>query len=294
MQVSLPPPKTWDDFELWSRKVIEKMFPIIDFKRYGRLGQKQFGIDIISISQSEAIVVQCKNTEVITQKKVNNELKKISEYEGHINKYFIFTTALRDRKVLDFIREINSDIQIIVYFWEDICEIIQADSELMTEYCTSVNVNINSHRMQDIKIIKNIMGTMHIPTLTKTLNEMPRYIDADFLGVYQECFNSMVSHYNTFIHDEELKRLFTKLSNDMVEMLNIGVQFYTFNQEINLYVFYMPGDFFPNELYEQGYNSIDKQRYIVYNDYNDLHEYIMKNYPEVDLLELSNNARKEL
>lgn len=76
MQVSLPPPKTWDDFELWSRKVIEKMFPIIDFKRYGRLGQKQFGIDIISISQSEAIVVQCKNTEVITQKKVNNELKK--------------------------------------------------------------------------------------------------------------------------------------------------------------------------------------------------------------------------
>lgn len=68
MQVVLPPPKTWDDFEVWSKKVIEKIRPDITFNIYGRQGQKQFGIDIISISQTEKIAVQCKNVDTLNEK----------------------------------------------------------------------------------------------------------------------------------------------------------------------------------------------------------------------------------
>jgi len=41
------------------------------FQKYGRSGQKQYGIDIHSVGQKELICIQCKNY-AITQKDIDN------------------------------------------------------------------------------------------------------------------------------------------------------------------------------------------------------------------------------
>lgn len=225
---------------------------------------------------------------------INDELRKLSEYDGLITTYYIFTTVSRDARILDFLQKINTHIQVDLKFWEDIAEIIRENSDLMTAYCMSVNIDINeySFRVNDVKIIKEVMGTMHTPTLNNTLQEMPKYIDAYFLGVYQEMFNTTVLKYDMYIHDEKLKSLFNHVKNNMEEMFRVGIPYY--NLVGDKYIFHTPGDFFMDKESEQAYGRIDELRKIVYKKYHELHEYIRQYYPEVNLLELSENARQEL
>lgn len=86
------------------------------FQKFGRLGQNQFGIDIISDGTGEIICVQCKNYK-ISVKEIDDIINKAMQFTQPISKFIIATGSLRDTKLQEQILNVNhrDDINFEVY-----------------------------------------------------------------------------------------------------------------------------------------------------------------------------------
>lgn len=129
--MQIPKTKSEEEFEHICTDLLNKEYSG-RFKRYGRKGQRQDGIDIYDeILSSNCIVAQCKN--YFNSKSANNLINKIKEdfnvlnklkFYNSIGKFIVMTSMDRDTKVQSEILRINSnsnsDIDIEVLFWEDI------------------------------------------------------------------------------------------------------------------------------------------------------------------------------
>ena len=106
------------------------------FQRFGRLGQNQFGIDIISDTQGELICIQCKNY-TISSKEIDDIIDKAMQFTQPISKFIIATNSLRDARLQEKVIERNNKkdlkFEVCIMFWDEISSIISQDKKLLPE-----------------------------------------------------------------------------------------------------------------------------------------------------------------
>lgn len=115
-----------------------------DFQRYGRNGQKQLGVDIISVDSKELICVQCKNY-VIIKRDIRTIIDKVMQFNNPISKFIIATSSSRDANLQNYIiemcQEYNINFDVRIMFWEEISSIISEHEELLLKYYPKNNKN---------------------------------------------------------------------------------------------------------------------------------------------------------
>lgn len=160
----ISPPTQWQDFETLCKNLWGEIWQCPDIKKNGRIGQIQNGVDIYGIPNGEKHYygIQCKGKDAyqnkqVTTKEIDNEIKKALEFKPPLKKLIFATTALKDSKIEEYIRELNlkhisSDLfQINIYSWEDIVDLLYANKYTYNSYVNSINYQ----NIQCIKITIN-------------------------------------------------------------------------------------------------------------------------------------------
>lgn len=142
----LPKPKSWDEFEDIVWEIYARRWQDPHAQRYGRNGQAQKGVDIYGkeSNSNKYVVVQCKRYEdkSFNLSTITSEVSKLEELTFPINEYLIATTASRDTKIQDFVRELNqkreseNKFPVYVVFWDDLCSYLAEPSnyDLLKKY----------------------------------------------------------------------------------------------------------------------------------------------------------------
>ena len=151
----LPKTKSPEDFELICRDVLTEKCNI-EFKLYGRNGQRQNGIDLFAQEKDGSLIVaQCKNycdenkADTLI-KKMESDIKKINDIykqkedeaknkkgeKKQIKKVFLMTSYNTDTKIQDFSIGCHNKylFEIEILFWEDIEEIILDNDSILKRY----------------------------------------------------------------------------------------------------------------------------------------------------------------
>lgn len=114
-QIGLPIPRDYDEFENMVKLYFNSKYNV-EFQKYGRSGQSQSGIDLISGS----IGVQCKNyfNTLLTIDIIEKEINKAEKIIPPLTEYYIVTTAQRNNKIQNYIRNKKSNMKIEIYYWD--------------------------------------------------------------------------------------------------------------------------------------------------------------------------------
>ena len=126
------------------------------FSLYGRTGQKQHGIDIYSDDFKE--VIQCKNytTNDIKALKdvINRDFKEAYAYfyqekNWQFERFIVATAIDKDRKGDESIIEhnLNNNIKIEIWFWEDIQDMVLQDNELLIKYYKNFVIDLSELKL---------------------------------------------------------------------------------------------------------------------------------------------------
>jgi hypothetical protein len=127
----LPKPKSWDEFEEIIWDIFLRKWNDPHAKRYGRSGQEQQGVDVYGQPaelQGGYAGVQCKRyeDEKLTRKVIEAEILKAESFQPPLALFILATTANRDARLQEAVREINLErtaggkFQIELLFWEDL------------------------------------------------------------------------------------------------------------------------------------------------------------------------------
>lgn len=148
LQYKLPMTNNSDEFE----DMVEDYFKV-NYRfaqRYGRKGQKQYGIDVIvvynNIDDSQSyIAVQCKNyspTEQELDNIINQAVAGTMQLAFPFSKIVIALGTQRDTKIQNFIMKKNSsNILVEPLFWEQISSTIASNNELLNRYYPQMDFN---------------------------------------------------------------------------------------------------------------------------------------------------------
>lgn len=152
--LTLPEKMTSIEFEMMCRDIMERyftdgfqdrLFPnaIPFYHLYGRNGQNQHGIDIISrkpVDDRGYCVVQCKNYYAQSSgkpllKQVREDIQSIYEHTIPVSKIIIMTSLHRDTFLQDCEMELNTfGRDVTIFFWEDIAQYILNDPWLLSTW----------------------------------------------------------------------------------------------------------------------------------------------------------------
>ena len=129
------------EFEQICKDVIQ-IYLNIKMEPYGRNGQTQKGIDIISKRPTTGVrytVAQCKNfnTKIKSEKLleiIEKEYNKRSDLPFDIDQYIFLTASKRDVKVQNEIRKKWPDNPPVILFWDEIQEIILNTPSLIQKH----------------------------------------------------------------------------------------------------------------------------------------------------------------
>jgi len=127
----LPKPKSWDEFEDIIWEIYTRRWKNIHTQRYGRSGQEQSGVDIYGEPHASKgyTAIQCKRYQdnKLNQQVILAEIEKADNFPSPISEYIIATTASRDVKIQDIVRDVNTKRRLAnkflvhIIFWEDVC-----------------------------------------------------------------------------------------------------------------------------------------------------------------------------
>lgn len=142
--IELPRIENEDVFEILCLELIRMDDAYENANKYGTKGQRQFGVDILAQKKGlqEWLGIQCKVKEKrsISVREIENEIQKAYNLNPKLTKYMFYTTAKRDVKVQDFIRQKslennqNDLFDIDIKFWEDISEDLKSEKYKSIHY----------------------------------------------------------------------------------------------------------------------------------------------------------------
>ncbi|MDJ1498917.1 hypothetical protein QNI19_38675 [Cytophagaceae bacterium DM2B3-1] len=149
---SLRPPTNWQDFELLCKKLWEEIWNCPEIKKNGRSGQNQNGVDIYGIPKNETqyFGIQCKGKDQytnkqFTKKEIYTEIEKAKTFSPSLKKLYFTTTATKDVKIEEIVREVNVEhirsglFEVHIFSWEDIVELIDENPKTLEYYTRSKN-----------------------------------------------------------------------------------------------------------------------------------------------------------
>lgn len=140
--VILPAPRSWDEFEDMALAAAKINWPPGHFTRNGRPGQKQHGVDIYEYgNSSRQIGIQCKNTIAgVTPDVITSEIEKSRYFHPPLSALYIATTAPRDARTQQFVREISAkkidrgEHFVEILFWDDVSGWLARDRETLYHF----------------------------------------------------------------------------------------------------------------------------------------------------------------
>jgi hypothetical protein len=153
---SLRRPSNWQDFETLCKKLWGEIWQCAEIKKNGRAGQLQDGVDIYGqpSGQQGYIGIQCKgkveyNDKQFTESEIIKEIDKAKNFKPKLRKLYFATTALKDARIEEFVREKNIENQVAglfevhLYSWEDIVELIDENKHTSDWYINNQNYKAN-------------------------------------------------------------------------------------------------------------------------------------------------------
>ena len=205
--MQIPKSRSEEEFECICTDLLNKKYNG-RFKRYGRKGQRQDGIDIYDESlSSSCIVAQCKN--YFNPKSATNLIKKVKEdfyalnnlgFYNKIGKFIVMTSMDRDTKVQSEILGINSNIDIEILFWEEIQEVVCSNVDLFQKYYPQM-FNLNSKTItiggfindfNSLMIEENILEFIRIDPLGGIPDYLPANVDVFCMTIRQKLNNAVI------------------------------------------------------------------------------------------------------
>ena len=139
---SLRRPSNWQDFETLCKKLWAEIWAYPETKKNGRSGQNQFGVDVYGIpkNESEYYGIQCKGKDEytdkqFTEKEIEDEIAKALSFQPKLKKFYLATTAIKDTKIEQFVREKNIEhlgnglFEVHLFCWEDIVDLIDENRQ---------------------------------------------------------------------------------------------------------------------------------------------------------------------
>ena len=139
---NLPRPKSWDEFEDICADVLKRLWRDPYVVRNGRSGQSQNGVDCYGLpehlggaSAGKYCGAQCKLTEVLSLRIIQDEVGKAENFEPHLTEYILMTTASRDSRLQEDVRTQNWPFdRVQIMFWEDISLELSGHEDLLQKH----------------------------------------------------------------------------------------------------------------------------------------------------------------
>ncbi|MBW4964056.1 hypothetical protein [Sulfitobacter sp. CW3] len=141
MILNFPPPSNWQDFELLSLRRVEQICDPATVRVYGRLGQRQNGVDVYGETfDGRHIGVQCKKMqarESLTLKLIGAEADKAKLFLPALNMFVIATTLPEDTALHNAVIKLNNSnkypFQISYWSWSHFNDNLNRSSRLVEE-----------------------------------------------------------------------------------------------------------------------------------------------------------------
>lgn len=165
-----PTLKDEKEFESLVNDLCKKHYGI-EFQVYGRKGQKQYGIDGLSLSKDEKeIVFQCKNKFINRDDKkiqeellkdIENEVKSTSEKFTNVDTFIFANSFKQDTILQDKARDLSNQYSftIIVWSWEEIEGLLEKYPDVAKQYYpelfdkTILTISDTKQRFQENSLI---------------------------------------------------------------------------------------------------------------------------------------------
>jgi hypothetical protein len=149
-------PSNWPDFETLCKKLWGEIWQCEEIKKNGRAGQAQHGVDVYGVPESEVSYygIQCKGKDEYTdkqfsEKEIRAEINKAKKFKPALKKLYFTTTAVKDAKIEQFVRERDLEnrnaglFEVHLYSWEDIVDLIDENKKTADWYLHSQNYKLN-------------------------------------------------------------------------------------------------------------------------------------------------------
>lgn len=129
-------------FETFCLKVFRVYREIPNLQKFGRRGQRQFGIDLIGNVSGRGLGIQCKLRNVdkeFSETDVDAAVELAKTFDPPLSEFIIATTADREPPVQAHVTRLNQAhhaaglFEVAVYAWQDIEEILKQDPDLAAE-----------------------------------------------------------------------------------------------------------------------------------------------------------------
>lgn len=166
-QFVFPKPRDWETLEDIIADLLKRRYQSPNVQRFGRRGQKQFGIDIVGPTKLGMIGVQCKHhvDQNIPISEINDAITKVSESPVPLSELIIATSASRDNKAHSHIlslakrRERQGECPVSIFFWEDIVEWLEEFPDLLYKHFTRYfpSSSFEHVRFSDLTTKKNFV-----------------------------------------------------------------------------------------------------------------------------------------
>lgn len=154
---TLDRPINWQDFESLCKKLWGEIWNCPEIVKNGRNGQNQKGVDVYGVPNDEKQYygIQCKGKDSYTHqqftiKEINEEIEKAKSFVPPLKKFYLTTTAVKDAKIEEEVRVINTThieidlFEVHLFSWEDIAELIYENKSTYDYYVNSNNFIVSN------------------------------------------------------------------------------------------------------------------------------------------------------
>lgn len=276
-----------------------------NLNRYGRLGQKQDGVDVYgSDSFGRLVGIQCKNTvSGIRRSTIDDELLKAEKFTPKITALYIATTAPRDVSIQNYVRKLNNDRQlkglfpVEVAFWDDVSFELSKDQSVLRMHYPQMFEQLQPTREELLRKrdISNLLTLLNVIDFTSTIDHLQwdaKYIHSLIISESNkiaEVINSPIFQ----LSDAELESVTYNLATAWSNLISLfeGAP-YNYLASQDTFSFITPGDFCRNQEENDLYDEITHSMSNLQVQISNFCDFINHHYHEINLTETSAKASK--
>lgn len=143
-QFVFPKPRDWEALEDIVADTLKRRHQAPNLQRFGRGGQKQFGIDIVGPTKLGVLGIQCKHhaERDIPISEVDAAINEARKFPLTLSELIIATSANRDTKAHSHVlalsesRKQQGECPVSIVFWEDVVEWLEEFPDLLYKHFT--------------------------------------------------------------------------------------------------------------------------------------------------------------
>lgn len=146
LNTNYPRPTDPDEFESIVRDICALEWDDVHTEKFGRRGQKQYGVDVYGRPSDQAGVyrgAQCKlrtKGARLTKKEIEAEVAEARNFPHRLDRLILVTDTLRDTKTQLLVDQVNEreiakgGFQVVIWFWDNVTERLATHLRLIVKY----------------------------------------------------------------------------------------------------------------------------------------------------------------